>query len=205
MIAAAGFSEELFFRGVVQNMIENSSSFPIALVIASSIYGLIHIPLFGSNAVEKGLLGAAMGYAYYISGHNLAVPIAMHTVYDAVTGFITWNVAKNDLNTRMLTAVKNEVKRIQTVSSSEIDELSAAVSDLCVGCINRCNITYCVFIILKISNSCTISKSYLSYFCFISSLSYLSSFLLLFCKNSIITITKIINNNTINIIYIYSR
>ena len=126
MTATAGFSEELFFRGILFNSIESFTTFPIALVLSSVIFGLVHFPLWGANAIIETVLGGVLCYAYWVSGSNLAVPIAIHTMYDFLTLFFTWYSCRNDLQRRM-ELLTSDVQRARDYTDYEIDKLAEAV------------------------------------------------------------------------------
>jgi len=74
----AGVSEELLFRGVLQEL--------IGLVPAAALFGFLHwgfrreLWTYGATAV---FLGLALGLAYRWSGH-LLVPMTAHAAYDAI-------------------------------------------------------------------------------------------------------------------------
>jgi membrane protease YdiL (CAAX protease family) len=69
---AAGFAEELLFRGVLQAR--------FGIVIASIIFGLVHFisPLY---VIITTLMGLYIGAFYYFT-ESLLVPIQMHFIYD---------------------------------------------------------------------------------------------------------------------------
>lgn len=76
---AAGFGEELIFRGVLQYELSNRVGEFAALGVTSIIFGLLHAvtPLYAFLATLASLY---FGYLYSASG-NLAVPIACHAFY----------------------------------------------------------------------------------------------------------------------------
>ena len=69
---AAGFAEELLFRGVLQAR--------FGIVIASIIFGLVHFisPLY---VIITALMGLYIGAFFYFT-ESLLVPIQMHFIYD---------------------------------------------------------------------------------------------------------------------------
>ncbi len=69
---AAGFAEELLFRGVLQAR--------FGIVIASIIFGLVHFisPLY---VIITAFMGLYIGTFFYFS-ESLLVPIQMHFIYD---------------------------------------------------------------------------------------------------------------------------
>ncbi len=74
--AMAGFSEELFFRGLLQPL--------IGLPAASLVFGLLHGPsrALWPLAVWASGAGALLGLVYSASG-NLLLPTLVHAFYDA--------------------------------------------------------------------------------------------------------------------------
>lgn len=82
---AAGLSEELVFRGLLQtSLVEGGWFSPLpqrwAVVVQAFLFGLCHAvtPLY---FVLATLCGAYFGYLFVISG-NLAIPIISHAAYD---------------------------------------------------------------------------------------------------------------------------
>lgn len=47
----------------------------------------------GANALVESVLGGMFAFSYIYSGYNIAVPIAIHGLYDFGTIFITWLLA----------------------------------------------------------------------------------------------------------------
>lgn len=90
-----GPAEELLFRGAVQGRLSRSWGQWPAIIVATVLFGLIHIPGvvggFGaqlSYALLAGVLGIVLGYAYEYTG-NIVVPAVMHGSYNAVLyGFL---------------------------------------------------------------------------------------------------------------------
>ena len=73
----AGVGEELFFRGVLQNV--------LGLVAASVLFALLHFGTAVRNypfvALLYTLIGLYFGWAY-LTFHTIWVPIILHIVYD---------------------------------------------------------------------------------------------------------------------------
>ena len=83
-----GPAEELLFRGVVQGLLSRAYRPASAVVIASAVFGAIHLPaLIGSGSVTyivaAALLGLVLGAAYELTD-NIVVPAAAHGVYNAI-------------------------------------------------------------------------------------------------------------------------
>lgn len=79
----AAVSEELFFRGLIQNLLLRSSNNPhLAIWVTAFIFGFIHMQFL--SMLPRVLLGALFGYVYYWSG-NLYLAIAGHFINNFVT------------------------------------------------------------------------------------------------------------------------
>jgi membrane protease YdiL (CAAX protease family) len=76
----AGVGEEAVFRGVIQTALTGPTGPAAAIVIGAACFGLAHA-LTAAYAVLAGMVGAYLGWAFYISG-NLFVPIVAHALYD---------------------------------------------------------------------------------------------------------------------------
>lgn len=90
-IVLIGPGEELLFRGGVQGRLRRSfGPFP-AIVLASALFGLVHIPaVVARSAVGVGgyvlttfVLGLVLGWLYEHTD-NLVVPALAHGVYNAI-------------------------------------------------------------------------------------------------------------------------
>jgi membrane protease YdiL (CAAX protease family) len=77
---AAGFGEELLFRGLIQGALTDRFGFGIALALASLAFGLLH-PITPAYLVLAALMGAYLGLVWRASG-NLLVAIIAHALYD---------------------------------------------------------------------------------------------------------------------------
>ena len=96
------------------------------MVLSSIIFGLVHFPLWGANAIIESIYGAVLGFSFWYTDYNLAVPIAIHTMYDFATLFFTWLSSRNDLKMRMKLLDK-DIELSSTLMDSEIDTLADAV------------------------------------------------------------------------------
>ena len=76
MALVAALSEELFFRGLLQQMfIKNRLNPHLAIIITAILFSAFHLQFFGF--LPRLFLGIVLGYLYYIT-QNLWVPIAAH-------------------------------------------------------------------------------------------------------------------------------
>ncbi len=78
--AAAGWGEEMLFRGVLQSELCERFGDIAALTSSAVIFGALHAvtPLY---AILAGLASLYFG-ELYLQYHNLAVPIVCHGLYD---------------------------------------------------------------------------------------------------------------------------
>jgi len=75
-------AEELLFRGVVQSRLRESWGAWPAIILATTLFGLLH--LFGIRyIVSAAILGVLLGYLYERTD-NIVVPIIVHGVNNAV-------------------------------------------------------------------------------------------------------------------------
>jgi membrane protease YdiL (CAAX protease family) len=86
---AAGFGEELFFRGLLQRgLLQELQQFDIeqahwvSICLASLIFGVCHW-INREYALAAGIVGIYLGAIFYYSG-NLLAPITTHAVYDFI-------------------------------------------------------------------------------------------------------------------------
>jgi membrane protease YdiL (CAAX protease family) len=79
---AAGGSEEVLFRGVIQTGLARAVPAWLALILASAAFGLVH---FASRAyaVVAGVIGIYLGALFLVQGSLLA-PSITHALYDFV-------------------------------------------------------------------------------------------------------------------------
>ena len=78
----AGLGEECLFRGVVQAGLVDTVGAPIALVVASMLFGLAHL-VTPTYALLAGIIGAYLGTLVFVTG-DLFAPILSHALYDYV-------------------------------------------------------------------------------------------------------------------------
>jgi hypothetical protein len=90
---AAGFGEEMLFRGILQYELAGRCGTILAVLLSSIIFGALHAVtrLYAFLACIASLY---FGWLYIVSS-NLAVPIACHAFYDVVALLIAhWTVSK---------------------------------------------------------------------------------------------------------------
>lgn len=79
----AGVSEELLFRGVLQNIVFKATRNPhIAIWCAAFMFSFIHFQFYGF--IPRMLLGGLFGYLYFWT-KNLWIPILAHIVNNGFT------------------------------------------------------------------------------------------------------------------------
>jgi membrane protease YdiL (CAAX protease family) len=78
----ASIGEEVFFRGIIQNkLIQSSKSMHIGIWLTAALFSAIHLQFFGF--FPRLVLGALFGYLYAVSG-NLWVAILSHFINNAL-------------------------------------------------------------------------------------------------------------------------
>ena len=96
----AGLCEEVFFRGVMQPIVQNLTKNKHAAVwITAIIFSAIHFQFYGF--IPRMLLGALFGYLYVYT-NNITVPIWAHILNNGITLALTLSVGKDMLNTPTL-------------------------------------------------------------------------------------------------------
>jgi len=72
----AGVGEELLFRGIIQKELFNRYQMPhVAIWLTAVIFSAFHFQIVGF--IPKLLIGALLGYAYYLS-NSLILPMVIH-------------------------------------------------------------------------------------------------------------------------------
>ena len=79
---AAGISEELLFRGVMQTVLYSVLPFALAVILPNIIFGALHMRTI-LYAVIAGVVGIYLGVVFAITGSLLSV-IVCHAVYDVI-------------------------------------------------------------------------------------------------------------------------
>ena len=100
MALLPAFSEELSFRGTLQQIIykdqngkEQSTKVHLAIWITAFIFSAIHMQFYGF--VPRMLLGAMFGYVFVWSG-SLWVPITMHFVNNGLAVLVYFLMGENE-------------------------------------------------------------------------------------------------------------
>lgn len=79
----AGLTEELFFRGCLQQIVlKISKNEHIAVWVTAIIFSVVHFQFFGF--IPRVLLGAVLGYLFVWS-RNLWIPVIVHTINNAAS------------------------------------------------------------------------------------------------------------------------
>ena len=72
----AALSEEIFFRGLLQQLfIKNKVNVHVAIILTAILFSAFHLQFFGF--IPRMFLGIVLGYLYYIT-QNLWVSIIAH-------------------------------------------------------------------------------------------------------------------------------
>ncbi|HFD12072.1 MAG TPA: CPBP family intramembrane metalloprotease [Crenotrichaceae bacterium] len=96
LAAAAGFGEELLFRGTIQPWLENLGGYQFGLLASNVIFGMVHA-ISRMYAIITGLVGVYLGYLMDVSGErNLLAPIITHGLYDFLAFLVVANTVKNN-------------------------------------------------------------------------------------------------------------
>lgn len=99
MLLTAGFTEEFFFRGIVQRCVTRSLKRPyIAILLTGVLFGLYHFPfayyLWDQTAgsvvdslkiilTDQAVTGCALGLMYYKSSNNFWSSAVLHSFVNA--------------------------------------------------------------------------------------------------------------------------
>lgn len=83
-----GITEELFFRGGLQQLLTRlSGNIHVAIWITAFIFSAVHMQFFGF--FPRLLMGAFFGYLFYW-GRSLWLPVAAHALNNSIVVFVTW-------------------------------------------------------------------------------------------------------------------
>lgn len=139
-----GITEELLCRGIVLNLLLDRFSNTkrgiwSAIIIASSLFGLLHLPNIFAGASPKAVLmqavsataGGILFSAIYIRSNNIWIPILAHAAFDFMalipSGIFGMSTIVEHLNnTSMLSLLKSSVEIIPALillKPSKLDEV----------------------------------------------------------------------------------
>lgn len=91
-----GFSEELLFRGALQNIIYSKpTNYHLAIWITAVLFSIMHMQFYG--VIPRILLGAFFGYLAIWSG-SIWLPIIAHSFNNIMVVVSTWLIARNTTN-----------------------------------------------------------------------------------------------------------
>ena len=83
---AAGFGEEVLFRGALQPR--------LGILITSILFGVVHW-ITPAYFIFAALMGAYLGWMYEYGNKNLLIPIIIHALYDTIGFFVVkWELSK---------------------------------------------------------------------------------------------------------------
>lgn len=92
----AAISEELLFRGVIQQVFARAfKNMHVAVWITAVLFSVIHLQFFGF--FPRMMLGALLGYLFVWS-RSLWVPILAHFVNNGLAVVLAWMVARKEIN-----------------------------------------------------------------------------------------------------------
>jgi membrane protease YdiL (CAAX protease family) len=89
-LVLVGPVEELAFRGFVQKGFENSLGKMKGLLIASFMFGLVHITASPYNVVTAFAGGLVLGYVWQKTGENTTASALMHGILNAVAFILAY-------------------------------------------------------------------------------------------------------------------
>lgn len=91
-VLVTGPAEELLYRGIIQTRLKEVFGTVAAVLLASLVFSLVHVPAYGAGGLGTSLattlgvlfvLGLCLGAIYEHTG-NLLVPAVAHGLYNAV-------------------------------------------------------------------------------------------------------------------------
>ena len=94
---SAGLCEELLFRGFLIGYLQPSVGLTMAILIASSLFGLCHIYQGWHNVIRTGIVGLALALIYVWSG-SLLVAIILHFAIDTYSGCLYFIATRDELS-----------------------------------------------------------------------------------------------------------
>jgi membrane protease YdiL (CAAX protease family) len=87
-VTAVASSEEIVLRGALWDRLTESHGAPAALVVTTTVFALMHLPLYGWKALPLDLgVGLLLGGLRAFTG-GVAAPALAHVIADVVGGFL---------------------------------------------------------------------------------------------------------------------
>ena len=111
MVLTAGFTDEFFFRGVLQTRLQALfKSKVVAVLVASILFGLYHLPYaylhprwpshgnwpdaFGAAFGQAVPMGLILGTVYARSGNNLIPAVIVHSLFDTLPAMASLHIGR---------------------------------------------------------------------------------------------------------------
>lgn len=111
----AAFSEELFFRGILQKVLtECFKNKHIGVWIAALVFSAFHMQFYGF--IPRMLMGAYLGYLFMWSG-SIWPSMFVHFMNNAMAVFITWLVNKGVISAEVDKVGSSENQMVYVVVS----------------------------------------------------------------------------------------
>lgn len=82
-LAVISLTEECIFRGLLQTVLVQRLGAVAGIVLASLLFGLVHLPFSGKFAVIAGIAGLGYGLSLHFSSRML-VPVLLHAAVNSV-------------------------------------------------------------------------------------------------------------------------
>ena len=86
-VGIAPFTEELFFRGLLYRSLRDHHGVPIAIIVSSVLFGLVHVTLAPWRDVvllQSVMVFTGVGLAWIYERRGLYASVAAHTVFNVI-------------------------------------------------------------------------------------------------------------------------
>lgn len=111
----AAISEELFFRGLMQNVLRQSTGNKhLAVWLTGIVFSIIHLQFYGF--IPRMMLGVMLGYIYLWSG-TLWLPILAHFVNNGLAVVVAWLIKRGQITEEVDTVGSHEGQAMYVVIS----------------------------------------------------------------------------------------
>jgi len=97
-IFVIGPTEELMFRNIIQKRLRESLSMPAAIIGASVIFALIHIPSYATAGLQQLVVSLTMVFLFaiilgstYEHTENIVVPMVIHGFFNALQFLLVYS------------------------------------------------------------------------------------------------------------------